>query len=537
MTSVAGKIPPADVEIDYDALVYPEAVAQSLHCPICKNVLLQPLETACHHVFCSRCVRRALADKRECPVDRISLPNGERDLTPCSRLVHQLIDELEVICPSAGCTKELPRGLLRYHLAHECPHFLVACPDTACTKTITRQELLAGGACPHTPVACDHCGNMIEEGYRIQHLDECSELSHQCAYCADELSADDIRVHRQLCEYAPVDCKASAMGCDWHGLRGDALDHDRACVLVKMLPYLEKQRKTQDLLRLQGLVMRDYLYSTADRRGGEGLIHPRSSMAEITPDDVPELDSVLEISTEYSRDRQYLFSTLEHQAAALDHLHNIVATSEQQTRAQLQQDSARHRDEMQYVRGAIHTLRGQLHAVVHQLHHAQMGSRPGSFGAGVPFAGLMPGMPPPLPTPFAARPGHVTPPHSHQQPPPTQQHFRTDDLVDPLADISAQPTNPTAAAHAAANPTSSLLGAQRDLHESVREAVAAATGLGARPEGMPMSTRRSTASALSGRTTGQSSVSSTPPPLSPRLRGANSRSLSDASSSRQHVKL
>lgn len=51
-----------------------------LHCPICCELLRSPVQLACHHVFCSECVRGALNVHQRCPTCRESASTNQ--LTP-----------------------------------------------------------------------------------------------------------------------------------------------------------------------------------------------------------------------------------------------------------------------------------------------------------------------------------------------------------------------------------------------------------------------------------------------------------------------
>ena len=485
-TATATKLNPADIEIDYDALKYATPPAASLHCPICKNVLLSPVETTCHHVFCQRCIARALRDKRECPADRTPLPNGVGDLTPCSRLLLHLIDELDVFCPSHGCPRRLPRGLLPYHLAGECANYGMACVDESCSRKVPRHAALQTQACRHVLEECEHCGEQVELGQRAAHLDECRELSHQCEHCEVELSADDIQEHRLTCDEALVQCRGVDVGCDWRGKRLVMESHESGCAMHKMAPYLRARQKEQGDLQLRTAALHEALYS----------INPFGKTAVSVAADSSTDEPVLEISTEYSRDRTYLFSMLEHHAEALDHVHQSLASLEHRLVGQAQHESARHRDEMHFVRGAIQNMRGQMHGIVQQLHHVRLGSR------------------------F-----------------PLHGHFPMPAASPPIVPSGA---NIPSTGNGLAGPAGEALLGTQDVHEQVRSAISSIVS-SPHPRSSPSSAAG--AGISSGRSVGGSAVTSAnnSTPSSPRQRpvqvaGGGVRSLSDTSS-RQHVKL
>ncbi|KAI5452826.1 E3 ubiquitin-protein ligase rad18 [Naganishia albida] len=60
----------------------------ALECPICKHGFTAPVSLACGHGFCSRCIRDALQEKKECPVCREEAREGQVRRT---RVVEELV--------------------------------------------------------------------------------------------------------------------------------------------------------------------------------------------------------------------------------------------------------------------------------------------------------------------------------------------------------------------------------------------------------------------------------------------------------------
>ena len=65
-------------------------------CGICMNVLDEPKETPCRHVFCKVCITAALETKRRCPMCRSRCKIHE--LRPVLPLVQNLMNKLQMQC-------------------------------------------------------------------------------------------------------------------------------------------------------------------------------------------------------------------------------------------------------------------------------------------------------------------------------------------------------------------------------------------------------------------------------------------------------
>jgi hypothetical protein len=78
------------------------------------------MSPACQHIFCHRCIIRALELSPTCPVDRTPLRLDQ--LVNAPRIIVQMVEELKVHCPNSemGCTAQCERGLLNGHVRDEC---------------------------------------------------------------------------------------------------------------------------------------------------------------------------------------------------------------------------------------------------------------------------------------------------------------------------------------------------------------------------------------------------------------------------------
>ena len=84
---------------------FSEQVKEDFYCPICKDVLFQPVETFCEHYFCGGCFKQAMLSSGiplGCPVCKTEL-NAADHITRPPRMVLRLIAELKVKCNNCGC--------------------------------------------------------------------------------------------------------------------------------------------------------------------------------------------------------------------------------------------------------------------------------------------------------------------------------------------------------------------------------------------------------------------------------------------------
>lgn len=76
--------------------------ASAFHCSICLDVAFESVTTPCGHLFCERCLLRALHERRCCPMDR--KPVSHHDIEQ-NLFVRRLIRQQRVHCvhESVGC--------------------------------------------------------------------------------------------------------------------------------------------------------------------------------------------------------------------------------------------------------------------------------------------------------------------------------------------------------------------------------------------------------------------------------------------------
>ena len=106
--------------IDHDSMV------DAIICFICTNVVEDPVQTPCEHIFCNECITKWMEEGRvSCPVDECRLSLNE--LKPPHRLTMQLLNNLVVRCKhfSKGCRLLSKLEFMPQLIEHEekgCPH-------------------------------------------------------------------------------------------------------------------------------------------------------------------------------------------------------------------------------------------------------------------------------------------------------------------------------------------------------------------------------------------------------------------------------
>ncbi|CAH8288412.1 unnamed protein product, partial [Schistosoma turkestanicum] len=86
---------------------------------LCRQPLVDPLDTKCGHTFCSPCLKNHLAVQALCPVDKQII--NYLQCQQASNIVKRLLDKLLVACPnSPNCDCIVYRSNLEEHLREWC---------------------------------------------------------------------------------------------------------------------------------------------------------------------------------------------------------------------------------------------------------------------------------------------------------------------------------------------------------------------------------------------------------------------------------
>lgn len=89
------------------AIIEPISVPKDLTCHICLDLAEDPVETGCHHIFCSNCIKSSREQSNTCPVDRVPLTSATlRSIKDSNPVLYRVWNSTSLRCPHAhsrGC--------------------------------------------------------------------------------------------------------------------------------------------------------------------------------------------------------------------------------------------------------------------------------------------------------------------------------------------------------------------------------------------------------------------------------------------------
>ena len=149
----------------YEDNRFENAVSQNFHCPICLNVLKEPVMCRRNqHYFCTSCITRHLGNSSTCPtcMEELTIET----LTQVPRIVADCLSELNIRCDyfSRGCRELVQLGRLATHVAN-CGFSPVKCSNDGCGKVLNKQDKTHHEAevCDFRKLKCHDCAELRRE--------------------------------------------------------------------------------------------------------------------------------------------------------------------------------------------------------------------------------------------------------------------------------------------------------------------------------------------------------------------------------------
>ena len=209
--------------VEYEFVNTQIELLEELKCPICLELVSDPVQTSCGHLFCGKCIKGT----NTCPIDRSQFTSHADNFNhrrvrnfkvkcPKKGIGCQwqgVLGDVEehsntgcgyvtVVCTNNGCGLEVVRKELDTHKRKVCSQRLYMCPY--CFQRDTHQEIVTTHftTCPEMPLLCPGgCGSgMLMRRNMAEHLSEkCPEELVQCRYaiagCEEAVKRKDLDEH------------------------------------------------------------------------------------------------------------------------------------------------------------------------------------------------------------------------------------------------------------------------------------------------------------------------------------------------------
>ncbi|KPP71213.1 TNF receptor-associated factor 5-like [Scleropages formosus] len=136
-------------------------------CPTCGQVVLNPHQTGCGHIFCYQCIQGFLDSDitPKCPIDDSFIKANEVFQDNCCK---REIANLEIYCTNApNCSSKVTLCRLQDHLKI-CQYESVQCPNSGCSETLFRKDVgdHLDSQCRYRLEPCPYC----RKHYAVIHL-------------------------------------------------------------------------------------------------------------------------------------------------------------------------------------------------------------------------------------------------------------------------------------------------------------------------------------------------------------------------------
>ena len=155
----------SELEQGFEENRFENTVSPSFHCPICLNVLKEPVMCRRNqHYFCTSCIIRHLGNSPTCPTCMEELT--AETLTQAPRIVTDYLSELNICCDysSRGCREVMLLNNLQRHV-DICGFSPVTCSNDGCNMLINKRDKVHHEAevCDLRRVKCHDCAELKKE--------------------------------------------------------------------------------------------------------------------------------------------------------------------------------------------------------------------------------------------------------------------------------------------------------------------------------------------------------------------------------------
>ena len=168
----------------YEDNRFENTVSQSFHCPICLNVLKEPVMCRRNqHYFCTSCITRHLGNSSTCPTCMEELT--VETLIRAPRIATDYLSELRICCDysSRGCREVMLLNNLQRHVAI-CGFSPVKCSNDGCNIMVNKRDKVH-----HETEVCD---------FRRVKCHDCAELKKEVTEMKDQVAAQTHQMEEKI---------------------------------------------------------------------------------------------------------------------------------------------------------------------------------------------------------------------------------------------------------------------------------------------------------------------------------------------------
>ena len=196
--------------VEYEFVDTEKRFVEELKCPICLELVSDPVQTSCGHLFCGKCIEGI----EECPIDR------EDFTTTPDHFNSRRLKKFKVKCPNfeRGCSWQGDLGDAEEHTKDTCIYQKVKC-SKGCGSKMLRQDLPAHlhKTCSLRDYHCPHCQLQgTYDNITASHFTFCEDFPVTCpAGCHSCMHRNKMATHlQQTCPMEFVECEYQILGCN-----------------------------------------------------------------------------------------------------------------------------------------------------------------------------------------------------------------------------------------------------------------------------------------------------------------------------------
>ena len=211
---------------EYQFITHVKSFVERYLCPICQEILYEPVQTSCGHLFCGKCLKRV--QSKNCPSCRAEFEEEPRRDKFHEREIRNLIVKCQN--SSKGCEWEGELGNVESHQNGVCGYQLVQCGNM-CGAEIERREVEKHEEdhCELRIYRCPYCWFHRDTYKKVtrEHFKECAGFPLDCPNnCGKKrIERKDMSSHLALCPEEVVPCRYQSLGCKVRLPRKHVEDH------------------------------------------------------------------------------------------------------------------------------------------------------------------------------------------------------------------------------------------------------------------------------------------------------------------------